>query len=53
MGSPVYRPDGLAMLRSPKKGETAAEVMSVLVIGEVIQAVSRQVSSIIRSKLAK
>ena len=53
MGSPVYRPDGLAMLMSPKKGETAAEVMSVLVIGEVIPAVSRQVSSIIRSKLAK
>ena len=53
MGSPVYRPDGLAMVMSPKKGETAAEVMSVLVIGEVIQAVSRQVSSIIRSKLAK
>ena len=53
MGSPVHRPDGLAMLMSPKKGETAAQVMSVLIIGEVIQAVSRQVSSIIRSKLAK
>ena len=53
MGSPVCRPDGLAMLMSPQKGETAAEVMSVLVIGELIQAVSRQVSSIIRSKLAK
>ena len=53
MGSPVHRPDSLAMLMSPKKGETAAQVMSVLIIGEVIQAVSRQVSSIIRSKLAK
>ena len=43
------------MLMSPKKGEieTAAQVMSVLIIGEVIQAVSRQVSSIIRSKIAK
>ena len=53
MGSPVHRPDGLAMLMSPKKGETAAKVMSVLIIGEVIQAASRQVSSIIRSKLEK
>ena len=53
MGSPVHSPDGLAMLMSHKKGETAAQVMSVLIIGEVIQAVSRQVSSIIRSKLAK
>ncbi|CAH3043761.1 unnamed protein product [Porites lobata] len=43
MGSPVHRPDGLAMLMSPKKGETAAQVMSVLIIGEVIQAVSLQV----------
>ena len=44
-----------SMLMSPKKGEieTAAQVMSVLIIGEVIQAVSRQVSSIIRSKIAK
>ena len=53
MGSPVHRPDGLAMLMSPKKGETAAQVMSVLITGEVIQAVSREVSFIIRSKLAK
>ena len=53
MGSPVHRPDSLAMLMSPKKGETAAQVMSVLRIGEVIQAASRQVSSIICSKLAK
>ena len=53
MGSPVQRPDGLAMLMSPKKGETAANVMSVLIIGEVIQAVSRQISSIIHSKLTK
>ena len=45
--------NGLAMLMSPKKGETAAQVMSVLIIGEVIQAVSREVSFIIRSKLAK
>ena len=52
-GTPVHRPDGLAMLMSPKKGETAAQVISVLIIGEVIQAVSRQVSSIIRSKIAK
>ena len=53
MGSPVHSPDGLAMLMSPKKGETAAQVMSVLITGEVIQAVSLQVSSIIRSKVAK
>ena len=53
MGSPVHRPDGFAMLMSPKKGETAGQVMSVLIIGEVIQAVSLQVSSIIRSKVAK
>ena len=53
MGSPVHSPDGLAMLMSPKKGETAAQVMSVLIIGEVIQAVSLQVSSTIRSKVAK
>ena len=55
MGSPVHSPDGLAMLMSPKKGETAAQVMSVLIIREVIQAVSLslQVSSIIRSKVAK
>ena len=53
MGSPVHRPDGFAKLISPKKGETVAQVMSVLIVGEVIQAVSRQVSSIIRSKLAK
>ena len=53
MGSPVHSPDGLAMLMSPKKGETAAQVMSVLIIGEVIQAVSLRVSSIILSKVAK
>ena len=53
MGSPVHRPDYLAMLMSHKKGETAAQVMSVLIIGEFIQAVSLQVSAIIRSKLAK
>ena len=52
MGSPVHRPDYLAMLMSHKKGETAAQVMSVLIIGEFIQAVSVQVSAIIRSKVA-
>ena len=51
MGSPVHRPDYLAMLMSHKKGETAAQVMSVLIIGEFIQAVSLQVSAIIRSKV--
>ena len=52
MGPPVHRPDYLAMLMSHKKGETAAQVMSVLIIGEFIQAVSLQVSAIIRSKVA-
>ena len=52
MGSLVHRPDYLAMLMSHKKGETAAQVMSVLIIGEFIQAVSVQVSAIIRSKVA-
>ena len=52
MGSPVHRPDYLAMLMSHKKGETAAQVMSVLIIEEFIQAVSLQVSAIIRSKVA-
>ena len=53
MGSPVHRPDYLAMLMSHKKGETAVQLMSVLIIGEFIQAVSLQVSAIIRSKVAK
>ena len=52
MGSPVHRPDYLAMLMSHKKGETAAQVMSVLITGEFIQAVSLRVSAIIRSKVA-
>ena len=52
MGSPVHRPDYLAMLMSHKKGETAAQVTSVLIIGEFIQAVSLRVSAIIRSKVA-
>ena len=53
MGSPVHRPDYLAMLMSHKMGERAVQLMSVLIIGEFIQAVSLQVSAIIRSKVAK